>query len=99
MNYEKMKLSELKLLADCLDIPTNTPKEILIKNLKLSDQEKYIKPTTCERYDKDYYLIGVDIKNQEKLISCGKFIENGEMKKSMLYSSDRVYFFSTFKMV
>ena len=99
MNYEKMKLSELKVLADLHEIPTNLTKDQIVKNLKLVDQDKYIKPTTCEKYDKDLYLVGVDLKNQQKLVSCGKFIENGEMKKSMMYSSDRVYFISSFRMM
>lgn len=97
MNYDKMKLADLKKLAEEFDIPTNTPKDSIIKNLKLVEQGKYIQPTTCERYGKDEYLIGVDIKNQVKLIACGKFVENGEMKKSRMYSSDRIYFISSFK--
>ena len=99
MNYEKMKLADLKILADLHEIPTNLKKDQLIKNLKLVEQEKYIKSTTCEKFGKDEYLIGVDIKNQQKLIACGKFVENKEMKKSTMYSSDRVYFISTFKIM
>jgi hypothetical protein len=99
MNYEKMKLADLKILADLHEIPTNLTKDQLIKNLKLADEEKYIKPTTCEKFGKDEYLVGVDIKNHQKLISCGRFIENKEMKKSMMYSSDRIYFISTFRMM
>ena len=92
-----MKVSEIKMLAESREIPTNTTKEIIIKNLKLSDQDKYILPTTCEKFGKESYIIGVDIKNQQKLVSCGKFVENKEMEKSNIYSSDRVYFISKFK--
>lgn len=99
MNYEKMKLSELRLLADEHEIPTNLTKEQIIKNLKLVDQGKYIKPTTCEKFGKDSYLVGVDIKNQQKLIACGKFVENKEMEKSKMYSSDRIYYISSFRMM
>ncbi len=97
MDYSKMKLSELKLLADLNEIPTNLTKDDIIKNLKLVDNEKYLKPTTCDKFDKNTYLIGVDIKNQQKLVSCGKFVENGEMKRANMYSSDRIYFFASFK--
>lgn len=92
-----MKISDLKKLAEEYEIPTNTTKDVLLKNLKLYDQEKYILPTTCEKYGKDEYLIGVDIKNHIKLVACGKFIDNGEMKKSHMYSSGRIYFISSFK--
>lgn len=97
MNYEKMKLSELKSLAEHHDIPSNTSKDILIKNLKLVEQDKYIKPTTCEKLNNNEYLIGVDIKNQAKLVACGRFVENKEMKSAKMYSSDRIYYISTFK--
>lgn len=97
MNYEKTKISELKLLAEHYEIPTNTSKDVLIKNLKLAEQDKFIKPTTCEKLNSSEYLIGVDIKNQPKLIACGKFVENKEMKSAKMYSSDRVYYISTFK--
>lgn len=97
MNHEKMKLSELKSLAEHHDIPTNTSKDILIKNIKLAEQEKYIKPTTCEKFNNSEYLIGVDIKNQQKLVACGRFVENKEMKSAKMYSSDRVYYISSFK--
>jgi hypothetical protein len=97
MNYEKLKITELKKLAEEYDIPTNTTKDIIIKNLKLVDSGKYIYETTCEKYNKDTYLIGVDIKNQEKLMACGKFVDNGQISKSRLYSTDRIYFESSFK--
>jgi hypothetical protein len=97
MNYEKMKLADLKSMAEEFEIPTNTTKELIIKNLKLVEQDKYILPTTCEKYGKDEYLIGVDIKNQMKLNACGKFVDNGEMKKSHMYGSGRIYFISYFK--
>lgn len=97
MNYEKLKLSELRLLADEHEIPTTLTKEQIIQNLKLVEQEKYIKPTTCERYDNKSYLVGVDIKNHNQLVSFGRFVENGEMKTPKMYSSDRVYFISNFK--
>jgi len=97
MNYDKMKIADLKKLAEEFEIPTNTEKDILIKNLKLVEQDKYILPTTCEKYGKDEYLIGVDIKNQPKLIACGKIGENNETKKSNMYSSDRRYIISSFK--
>lgn len=92
-----MKLSDLKKLAEEYEIPTNASKDLIIKNLKLVEQDKYILSTTCEKYGKDEYLIGIDIKNHMKLIACGKFIENGEMKKSHMYSSGRIYFVSSFK--
>lgn len=92
-----MKLAELKKLADEHEIPTNQPKENLIRDLELVQKEKYIKSTTCEKFNNSEYLIGIDIKNQVKLIACGKFVENGEMRRANMYSSDRVYFISTFK--
>lgn len=97
MNYTKMKLSELKKFADEHEIPLNQSKENLIKDLELVEKGKYIKSTTCEKYNNTEYLIGVDIKNQLKLVACGKYVENGEMRTARMYSSDRVYFISSFK--
>lgn len=97
MNYLKMKLADLKKLADEHEIPTNQSKDNLIKDLELVEKDKYLKSTTCEKYGNSEYLIGVDIKNHIKLVACGKFVENGEMKRANMYSSDRVYFISTFK--
>ena len=97
MNYEKMKLIDIKKIAEDYDLPTNTTKEIMIKNIRLVEQDKFIYETTCEKFGKDEYLVGVDIKNQQKLIACGKYVDGGEMKKSHLYSSGRIYFVSSFK--
>ena len=97
MSYIKMKLNDLKKLAEEFEIPINQTKENLIKDLELVDKDKYLKPTTCEKYNNSEYLIGVDIKNQQKLIACGKFVENKEMRRANMYSSDRIYFISTFK--
>ncbi len=97
MNYDKLKIQDLKRLAEEYDIPSNTTKDVIIKNLKLIDSGKYVYETTCEKYGKDKYLVGVDIKNQEKLVACGKFIETKQMSKSRLYSTDRIYFESNFK--
>lgn len=97
MNYEKLKLKDLKSLADENDMPSNLTKDQIIENLKLLEKDKYIKPTTCEKFGKDDYLIGIDVKNQQKLIACGKFVENKEMKRANMYASDRVYFIASFK--
>jgi phosphoribosylformimino-5-aminoimidazole carboxamide ribonucleotide (ProFAR) isomerase len=96
MNYEKMKLSELRNLAEEHEIPTNSTKDEIIKQLKLVEQEKFIKQTTCEKFGKEY-LVGVDIKDQRKLVTIGRYVENKEMKRANMFSSDRVYFLSTFK--
>jgi hypothetical protein len=96
MNLEKVKLSELKLMAEEHEIPTNLNKEEIIKNLRLVEQGKYIKNTICEKFGKDY-LVGVDIKDHQKLITLSKYVENKEMKRANMYSSDRVYFISPFK--
>ena len=68
MNYEKLKITEIKKIAEEYDLPTNTTKEIMIKNIKLAEQDKFMYDTTCERFGKDEYLVGIDIKNQQKFI-------------------------------
>ena len=69
----------------------------MVKYLKLDDEEKYVRETIFEKYNKEEFLIGIDINNNKELIAIGKFVEKNEVKRIGLYQNNRIYFTSTKK--
>ena len=98
IDYEKLRLDVLdKLLAErCIQCKPN--RTDMIRHLKLDDKGEYMRETTYEKYDKDYMLVGIDIRNKEHCGEIGKLIEKKEAKNLNYFSFGMVYYKSKQKL-
>lgn len=97
IDYEKLRIDVLETIIEQRDIKCSKNKNEMVKYLKLDDEEKYIRETIFEKYNKEEYLIGIDINNNKELIAISKFVEKNEVKRIGLYQNNRIYFTSTKK--
>lgn len=98
IDYSKLRLDVLQALVTHREIECKDSKNEMIKYLLLDDEGKYIRETTIEKYDKDKFLYGIDIKNHKQLIEMGKLIQEGEAKSTNMYYTCRLYFISNLKL-
>jgi len=99
IEYEKLRLDVLQKLVDSRNIICKPTKTEMITNLKLDDQGKYIRETTYEKYGKDMFLCGIDLKNQKHLLEMSKLIEKKESSRFDMYASDRIYIITKQKLI
>jgi len=98
IDYEKLQLKELKLLAGSRNIECKETKEELIRNLTLYDQDKYVYPTTYDKVSKGF-IVGICLKNTKHQIAIGRLIEKGEAKCLKMYCNDRIHYWSPQKLI
>jgi len=96
--YSKLRLDVLEKLITYREIECRDTRNEMIKYLLLDDEGKYIRETTVEKYDKDKFLIGIDIGNQKQLVEMGKLIQNGDAKDTNTYYNSRRHFISNVKL-
>ncbi len=96
--YEKLRLDVLVKLIEERDIPYKKNKDDIIRLLTLDDNEKYIRETTYEKDGKGF-LIGIDVKNHKQLVEIGKLIEKKDARCINQYSNNRVFYWSSQKLV
>lgn len=98
VNYSKLRLDILEKLIASRGIECRDSRNDMIKHLLLDDEGKYMRETTVEKYEKDKFLIGIDLHNHEQLVQMGKLIQNGEAKDTNMYYNCRKYFISNVKL-
>ena len=98
MDYNNLRLDVLTKLIDERGITCKNKKEVIIEYLKMDDEGKYVRETTYEKWE-GRFLVGIDIKNGPHLIQMGKLVEKKEAFSKGLYSSDRVYFITSQKLM
>lgn len=64
IDFETLKLSELKKMCDEYDVPTSGTKEELVKRLTLCQDDKYVKPPVYETIG-GKHLVGVHIRDKK----------------------------------
>jgi hypothetical protein len=99
INYFNLRLDVLQKLIDYREIECKETRNEMIKCLQLDDEGRYIRETTCEKYDKDKFWIGIDTGNQKQLIEMGKLIMDGQAKDTNMYYNCRKYFISNVKLL
>ena len=92
LNYNKLRLEILQDLVSQRMIECRDNRTDMIRQLKLDDEGKYVRPTTVEKCD-DGFLIGIDIATQDQLVKMGHLIEKGQAKVSH-YAMGRIYYTS-----
>jgi hypothetical protein len=99
IEYEKLRLDVLQKMIEDRDIICKSTKTEIIKHLKMDDSGKYILETTYEKYDKDSFLCGIDMRNQKHLIDMGKLVEKKESIRYNMYTGNRVYYVTKQKLL
>lgn len=99
IEYEKIRLDVLQKMIEDRDIVCKSTKTEIIKHLKMDDSGKYILETTYEKYDKDSFLCGIDMRNQKHLIDMGKLVEKKESIRYNMYTGNRVYYVTKQKLL
>jgi len=92
IDYSKLRLDVLQKLVNQREIECRETKNEIIKHLLLDDQGKYIRETTIEKYEKNKFLIGIDLGNHQQLIEMGKLVQSGAAKDTNSYYNCRKYF-------
>lgn len=98
MDYQKLKLNDLKLMVSHRNIDCKETKEEMIKCLIQYDNDKYVHPTTYEKIDKGY-RVGISIKNTNHLSQISRLIEKSEAYSLSMYYNDRVHYWSSQKLL
>jgi hypothetical protein len=98
IEYSKLRLDVLSKLITHREIECRETRNEMIKYLQLDDEGKYIRETTIEKYEKDKFLIGIDLGNQKQLIEMGKLIQEDQAKDTNMYYNCRKYFISNVKL-
>lgn len=99
IDYDKLRLDVLKLLVDGRGIECKNTKEEMIKNLKLDDEDKYVRPVTYEKQSDGTFIVGIDIKDSKSCIEMGKFVEKGIAHRMNVYSNHRIHYISNQKLI
>lgn len=97
INYFKLRLDVLVKLVASRGIECRDTRDEMIKYLQLDDEGKYQRETTIEKYEKDKFLIGIDLGNHQELVEMGNLIQNGDAKDTNMYCNCRKYFISNIK--
>jgi len=99
IEYEKLRLDVLQKLIEERGIECKSNKTEIIKHLIMDDEGKYIRETTYEKYGKDMFLCGIDIKNQKHIMDMSKLIEKKEAKRFDMYSNNRIHYITKQKLM
>jgi hypothetical protein len=101
IEYSKLRLDVLEKLIQSRGIECKPKKDAMIKMLKLYDEGKYIVPLkeTIHMKDGNGYSIGIDLKNKEHLHQVGKLIEKKDAKLLNRFSEERVWYWSSQKLL
>jgi hypothetical protein len=99
MDYDKLRLDILKGLVDSRGIECKNTKEEMIKNLKLDDEEKYVRPVTYEKQSDGSFIVGIDIRDGKSCVEMGKLVEKGIAHRMNIYSNHRILYISNQKLI
>lgn len=99
IDYDKLRLDILKGLIDVRGIDCKNTKEEMIKNLRLDDEGKYVRPVTYEKKSDGTFIVGVDINDSNSSIEMGKLVEKGIAYRMNVYSNHRIHYISKQKLI
>jgi hypothetical protein len=101
VDYTKLRTDVLEKLIHSRSIECKMKKDEMIKMLQLYDEGKYVEPTreTLHIKDGNGYNIGIDIKNRDHISQISKLIEKKEGKSLNRYSDDRIWYWSSQKLI
>ena len=90
---EDLRVDVLSNIADHygLEYKKNN-KEDIIKQIKLYESDKIFYDTTYRQLKDGWWDIGVDIKNQQLLVTIGKMVEKKEAMSIGRYYDHRVHY-------
>jgi hypothetical protein len=98
INYSKLRLDVLENIISDRGIECKLSKNEMVKHLLLDDEGKYVRETTYEKYGKDQFLVGIDLKNIKHSSEIGKLIEKGEAKRLNMYFDNRLHYITNIKL-
>jgi len=93
-DYKKLRLDVIESLINHRGIECKDNRTDMIRHLMLYDEGKYMVETTIEKYDKEKFMIGIDLGNHELLVKMGKLVMTGESIDTNRYFNNRKYFLS-----
>jgi hypothetical protein len=92
MDYNKLKVDQLKKECDKREIVCKQTREEMIKALKLHDEDKWIFHTLQKKLKNGGYYIQIDFRNTKELIEMGKLVEKKLAVNMKIYATKRLYF-------
>ncbi len=99
IDYEKLRLDVLKSLIESRGIECKPTKEVMVKNLILDDEGKYIRPVEYEKQNDGKFMVGIDIRDSDNCREMGKLVEKGNAHRTNIYSNNRIYYISNQKLI
>lgn len=96
--YEKLRPDVLDSLVAERSLECKNNKSDIIKTLKLDDQGLYIRDTTYEK-TLNGFIVGIDVRNKNKLIEIGSLILKKDAENLSHYSCGRLYYFTKQKII
>ena len=92
LEYNKMKVADLKKLCEERDIQCKMIVKDIINALKLEEEGKWVFHTEQEKNKKGGYIIKIDYRNKEHLIKMGQLIEKGLSRRMNIYSMFKIWY-------
>ena len=92
IDYKKLRPDVLSDLVANRGIECHNTRTDMIRKLKMDDAGVYIRETYIEKFGKDEYLIGVDLKSHNTLVKLSQQITNGNVKNANMYFNNRIHF-------
>jgi hypothetical protein len=99
VDYEKLRVDVLKMLADGRNIDCKQTKEEIIKHLKLDDEEKYVRPITYDKQPDGSFIVGIALNDTKNLNEMGQLVSKGIAKNIGMYTNDRIHYNSKQKLI
>ena len=93
-DYTKLRLDVIESLVNHREIECKNTRADMVRHLILYDEGKYIRETIVEKYDKEKFIIGIDLGNHKLLVKMGRLIMNNEAVDTNRYYNSRKYFIS-----
>jgi hypothetical protein len=101
VDYNKLRLDVLEKMIYTRGIECKMRKDEMVKMLKLDDEGKYEIPMKETVYEKSNggFNVGIDIKNHSDLVQIGKLKEKKDALSLNRYSDNRVWYWSSQKLI
>lgn len=99
IEYDKLRLDILQKLVDERNIICKYKKDEMVKYLIMDDENKYVRETTYEKYEKETFIVGIDLKNRNHLVEMGKLVEKKIARSANRFSNNMVYYISNQKLI
>ena len=94
VDYEKLRIDILKTMIEDRGINCKQTKEVMVKYLKMDDEDKYIRPVEIEKSSEGKFIIKVDLRDSDTCREMGKLVEKGIAQRMNIYSNNKIYYIS-----